>query len=91
MIGELSSEQRKDALYAAIESLAVNWWTEPASFVMFDSEKAIGIIANACKAAIAPNYDIVLIKELNTHNAQVIGKVDYWDTLKSFMSYIVRV
>jgi hypothetical protein len=68
-----SYEQRYKALYDAIDKASTKWWTEPTSFVTFESAQAIGTIAAAIKQAIAPTHDVVLLRMMDTQSAMLIG------------------
>lgn len=90
-VGGVTSDERRQALYDTINRTAITWWLEPTSFVMFSSTDSINDIADACKKAISPAYDLVLLRELHTKSARAIGKFEYLDTLKAFMPYVTKV
>jgi hypothetical protein len=85
-----SYEQRYQALYKAIETAATKWWTEPTSFVAFESSQNIGSIAKACKQAIAPSHDVVLLRAMDTQSAILIGEADDPDIFK-LIPYLKKV
>lgn len=80
---------RRKALEEAISDCADgSWWKDPTSFVLFQSDLAINIIAGHLKAAINEDTDIVVIGMPNVKSARVIGNVvdddlfSLWDWIK---------
>lgn len=72
-----SDDARRDALYDVIRNLAhTKWWVEPTSFILFESELRIDDIASSVREVVAPEYDIVLIRDAENKAARVIGPVD---------------
>jgi hypothetical protein len=85
-----SYEQRYQALYKAIEHIASSWWIEATSFIAFESDSSISTIAAACKSAIAPTHDVVLLRAMDTKSALLVGKAEDPDIFK-LMSYLKKV
>jgi hypothetical protein len=85
-----SYEQRYQALYRAVEKLATKWWGEPTSFIAFESAASISTIATACRAAIAPTHDVVLIRLMDRQSAILVGKAENQDIFK-LMPYLKKV
>jgi hypothetical protein len=69
-----SYEDRYNALMVVIQKVATQWWAEPTSFIAFLSTQSIDSIANACKKAIAPSFDLFLIREMDAKVARICGK-----------------
>jgi len=72
-INQRSYEERYEALQAAILGPAGTYWSEPTSFVAFDSPQSIDQISSACKAAIAPSVDLFLIRQMDSRVARICG------------------
>jgi hypothetical protein len=83
-------DDRREALYEAIRKRVEGnkWWREPTSFVLFNSASGIADLASAIKQAVAPDYDVVLIRAAETKDARVIGPVD--KDLFDLMPYVQR-
>lgn len=75
-IGNRTYDNRRTALYQAVADNTSKWWIEPTSFLAFESSNDIRTIASACKAAIAPAYDVFLIREMDAKSALICGKVE---------------
>jgi hypothetical protein len=88
--GGKSYEARWDALYEAVRKLSNSWWVEPTSFVLFESAHGIDTVAAHCQRAVAPAVDLVLVRELDTKSARVIGKVSDQNLFK-LMPYLQKV
>lgn len=82
-----SYEQRYEALYKAVDEHSSKWWLDPTSFIALESQFGIGTIAAACKAAIAPSHDLVLIREMNTKSALLVGHTTS-NTIFELMPYL---
>lgn len=74
-IGSRNYDERREALYEAIAKHASKWWLDPTSFVVFESSDHVETIAASCERAIAPTYDMFLIREMDTKTAVICGKV----------------
>lgn len=80
---------RRKALTEAISDCANgSWWKDPTSFVLFQSDLAIGVIAAHLKSVIDEDTDIVVVGMPNVKSARVIGNVvdddlfELWDWIK---------
>lgn len=80
---------RRKALEEAIKDCTSGtWWKDPTSFVLFQSDLAINIIAGHLKTAIDEDTDIAVIGMPNFKSARVIGNVvdadlfSLWDWIK---------
>ena len=89
-INQRSYEERYEALQAAILGRAGTCWSEPTSFVAFDSPQSIDQIATACKAAIAPSADLFLIRQMDTKAARICGANADRDIFK-LMPYLKQI
>jgi hypothetical protein len=85
-----SYEQRYKALNDAIDKLSSMWWIEPTSFILFESTQGIDAIAAACKKAIAPTHDVVLLRDLDTKSAVLVGTALDSDVYK-LIPYLKKV
>lgn len=65
--------QRYDALMKAFTEAGQNFWTEPTSFLAFDSQHDIDLIAQHLKKAIDPRVDLVFIRKIGVIDARYIG------------------
>ena len=90
-VAGLQPYERRNALYGIVDEMSSQWWLEPTSFMLFESENDIDALAGACKAAIAPSVDLVLIRKLDAGTARVMGKIDDPTTLAQMMPYVSRV
>lgn len=90
-VNNISSDSRRDALYDAIDNISPGWWVDSTSFIMFHTAKSIGDVATLAKAAIAPAYDLVLIRAVDTQDARVVGKVNHFASLQGYMPYVSKV
>jgi hypothetical protein len=85
-----NAEARRKALYDAVSECANGqWWKEPTSFVLFESDLTIGSIAARLKRAIDLKNDVVLIGMPDFKGGRVIGKVkdrdlfDLWEGVQT--------
>jgi hypothetical protein len=67
-------QERYDALHEAVLSSAPRYWKETTSFIAFESTDSIDGIAQACKGAIAPSYDLFLIRTMDSKDARICGQ-----------------
>jgi hypothetical protein len=69
-------QARLERLTNTIERLASGYrsWWEPTSFVVFANVGQIDRVAQAIKAAINPNTDLVLLGMPNYKDARLIGR-----------------
>jgi hypothetical protein len=74
--GNRSYDDRYKDLQETIRLRASKWWLKPTSFIAFESANDIDTLAAACKGAIAPNYDLFLIREMDTKSAIICGNND---------------
>lgn len=83
-------DDRRAALYETVR-LATNrqWWKEPTSFVLFRSEYSITDTVDAIRTAISEQHDLVLLRDLDTKAARVLGVVEDTD-LFDLMPYVER-
>jgi len=70
---DVTYSDRYDALEAAVSGLAVQWWKETTSFILFSSERTIDEIASFVEAAVDPDQDVVLIGMTEVRSARIIG------------------
>jgi hypothetical protein len=82
-----SYEERYDALTTAVDKLSTQWWVEPTSFIAFESTQTIASIAAACKRAVAPTHDLVLIRQMDTQSALLVGQAA-GATIYALMPYL---
>jgi hypothetical protein len=82
-----SYEDRYNALLTAIDKLSAQWWVEPTSFIAFESDHTISGIAADCKRAVAPTRDVVLIRQMDTKAAFLIGQATD-ATIYALMPYL---
>jgi hypothetical protein len=73
---------RHQALMDAVERISTGWWTEPTSFLVFESDQSIDGVAGTAKSAINPAIDLVLIGMPDYKSARVIGTVTDPDLFK---------
>jgi hypothetical protein len=85
------SEARRDALYDTISKLTPEWWIEPTSFIVFESDSGIDTIAARAKSAIDPRVDLVLIGMPDFKSALLVGKSGYFETLLQLVPFVKRV
>jgi DNA-binding LacI/PurR family transcriptional regulator len=85
-----SYDKRYKALVDAVDKHSTQWWVEPTSFFVFESATMIGSIAAACKAAIAPTHDLVLIRAMDSKSAVIVGKPEDPEIFK-LMPYLKKV
>lgn len=72
-----NDDARRAAMLDAVkETTAGKWWTEPTSFVLFESSLSIDQLATVLKGAIDLDRDIVLIGMPHFKDARVIGNVE---------------
>jgi hypothetical protein len=81
---------RYQALMDTIDQNSTKWWTEPTSFVAFESASAIDALAREFKAAIAPSHDLFLMREIDTKSARICG-LNNNATIYEFMDYLKAV
>jgi hypothetical protein len=89
-VGNRTYDDRYKDLQGAVRLRASKWWIKPTSFIAFASEDAIGAIAQACKDAIAPMYDLFLIREMDTKSAIICGNNDD-DDIYLLMPYLKKL
>jgi len=81
-------EARYNALLEAVEDhLASEFWAEPTSFWVFDSDSTAAQIVASCKAAIDPKVDQVVVGSPMTRTMTVIGKVEDIKKLQSIVDF----
>lgn len=81
--------ERWNAMYDAIRSMANSYWEETTSFVAFETEQSIGSITTAVKDALEPAIDTALIRSMDAKDARIIGLVADEDIFK-IMPYLKR-
>jgi len=74
-VNYITYDDRRQALLAAVERHSTDRWEEPTSFLAFRSGSTIEAISKACKLAIAPSWDMFLIREMDRQNARIGGLV----------------
>ncbi len=72
-------EDRYRALTDAIDKRSSRWWVEATSFILFEFNDNIDTLGAACKAAVNPAWDVVVIRELDKKSAVVVGKAQDQD------------
>lgn len=72
-------DDRYNALIEALRLGTSRSWEETTAFVVISNSRTIDQVAAACKLAIAPSEDIVLILSVNTKAGRVIGNVQDQD------------
>jgi hypothetical protein len=83
-------DDRRDALVDEIHMRSSRRWEAATSFILFEASHDIGSLATACKAAINPNWDVVVIHELDKKSSVVVGKAQDQD-LFVLMPYAKKV
>tara|TARA_R110000787_G_scaffold281584_1_gene392996 strand:- start:1029 stop:1331 length:303 start_codon:yes stop_codon:yes gene_type:complete len=68
-----SYSTRYNALIQAFKEAGSNFWSEPTSFLAFDSKYDIDDIAQHLKKAIDVRTDVVLIREINVIDSRYVG------------------
>jgi hypothetical protein len=82
--------QRWDDLYEAIHAIAESdYWEKTTSFIVFDVNKTLDQVTAIAKNAVAPTYDLVLIRSLDTRNARIFGPNDD-DDIFQLMPYLKK-
>src|SRR5436305_14536610 len=81
--------ERYDSFIAAIKELKTNWWVEPTSFIMFESDKSLDDIATAIKKPLLPTHDMFLLRQGDHQGGRVFGKVNDLNIFK-FMPYLKK-
>ena len=83
-------DARRRALEQAVSDCSNGqWWKEPTSFILFESDLSMGRVAAHLKGAIDLEHDVVVIGMPNFKTARVIGKVkdgdlfDLWDWIQT--------
>lgn len=87
VVGGRTYDERRQALYDAIQQRTTKWWLKPTSFIAFESSHSLGAIAAASKLAIAPSHDLFLMREMDTQNAIICGSNDDGD-IYQLMPYL---
>lgn len=67
---------RHEALTQAVAGLGPRWWTEPTSFILFESVASIDEVAEVVKDAIDPAIDMALVGMPDYKSARVIGHLE---------------
>jgi len=69
-------DERRNALYEAVQHNCSKWWLTPTSFIAFESASSIDRLATVCKEAIEPSEDMFLIRMMDTKSAIICGAND---------------
>ena len=85
-----SSGQRRKALYEYIENCSTNWWLEPTSFIVFDTDVGIDQLVAGCKNVISDDHDLVLIRAMDTKSARACGVINDGDIFE-MMDYLKHI
>ena len=83
-------DARYEALREAIRLRSSKWWLKPTSYIAFASQDEIDVLAKACKAAIAPEYDMFLMRKMDEKNAIICGANDDRD-IYDLMPYLESI
>jgi len=73
--GRRSYSTRWQDLYDAIRGLSDTYWEQTAAFIAFKTTADISQIVSAVRGAISPEYDIVLIRSMDSKIARILGPV----------------
>lgn len=85
-------QKRYQALVDAVHGVTVGaWWVETSSFFVFRSPTPLDDIIKAVKAAIAENYDIVLIGMPYFKTMRLIGAAKDAQTLQGLVDFMKKV
>lgn len=82
-------QDRYEEMIAIIHECGPMFWEETTSFILLRSSLTIDELAGAIKLAIDEKSDTVLMRNLNSKSARLIG-VFYDEDLLKFMDYIKR-
>lgn len=81
---------RYGAVQQAVKELTLgSWWTDPTSFIVFQSDQTIDTIAAHIRAALDPDQDIAVVGMPNIKSARVVGNVEdpdlftLWDWIQA--------
>jgi hypothetical protein len=66
-------EQRYEALVNEIDASVSRYWAQTSSFFVFESSAAMAPLAAKFKAAISPQIDLFIMREMDTKNAVICG------------------
>ncbi|HWL72054.1 MAG TPA: hypothetical protein VNS22_27240 [Geminicoccus sp.] len=72
--GASDYNQKYVALQAVWHDITPMYWAEPTSFVIFEAETTIDILASKIRNAINPKTDVVLIRENGKNNCRIVGQ-----------------
>lgn len=83
-------ETRYRDLTEEIRTNCSKWWTEPTSFIAFESSQSIETLMAKFKAKISPSHDLILMREMDTKSALITGQVQDQDIFE-LMPYLKKV
>jgi len=66
---------RQHRLLETVRLRSSRWWTESASFLLFESAATINHVAAAIRGAIDPRRDLALLGMPHVREARIIGSV----------------
>ncbi|MAO54171.1 MAG: hypothetical protein CMM61_00550 [Rhodospirillaceae bacterium] len=83
-------QYRYDALVEGIRGLAARFWEETTSFIVLETAASIDTLAADALSAIDPNNDVVLVRNMDSKSARVIGLVEDDDiyVLMPYLKYV---
>lgn len=83
----LKKNQTYDTRYAAMvkafEGAGSNFWAEPTSFYVFDTEYSIDVVAAHIKKSIDPTVDLVVFRQVAVNDVRYIGVLENPATFKA--------
>ena len=80
-------EQRYQDVVETVSINASKMWTEPTSFIAFESANSIQSLGQALVSAIAPTDDMFLIREVDKQSA-LLGGWNNDDKIFDMISYL---
>jgi hypothetical protein len=88
-VGGRDYDARWAAIYEAITGMSSNWWLDTTAFAVFETDRTLDQVTTTVKGAVAPTYDLVLIRQLDNKGARIFGPFSDQDIFK-LMPYLER-
>ena len=82
-------DERYTALNTIVRGYGELYWDETSSFILLRSSASLNDLADALKAEVNPDWDMVLIRKLNSKAGVLIGRATDPD-LFEFMPYLKK-
>jgi hypothetical protein len=81
-------DDRRQALYDAIDKIADLWWPEPTSFLLFRTEQNMAQVCAAVLRSINTKVDLAVVGMPEYKSMRAIGNLKHYDSLVALVPFV---